>query len=178
MSLLVAREMLRPIPRTRSSPKGNAISSSSTSTHSKQISSDSTTIEISDDEDDSDIEIIDVGPGVSNYPNYQRILAERVTLNSSPATSRAASKRMGDAGSKAQRDRIIANAMSSSPVSSDKDEVEQLIRSKADAHTRVILYVFTKVNRFEDNNIFCSTDALSRSTATSRASTRLKSSCL
>ncbi|KAE9402366.1 hypothetical protein BT96DRAFT_991171 [Gymnopus androsaceus JB14] len=66
------------------------------------------------DDDKSDIEIIDFDPRL----NYQRILA--------------------------QRDRIIADTMSSSPVSSEQDEVEQLIRSKAVARTTITLYVFTE----------------------------------
>lgn len=88
------------------------------------------------DDDESDIEIVDFRP----RPNYQRILVERATMNSSPATSDK-----GDAASKTQRDRIIADAMSSSPASSEQDEVEQLIRSKAVARTTITLYVFTKV---------------------------------
>lgn len=58
---------------------------------------------------------------------------ERATLSSSPATS------------KVRRDRLVAAAMSSSPASSDKDEVEQHFRTKAAAQISVTLYVFAKV---------------------------------
>lgn len=157
--------MLRPIPRTGSKSKGKkdscvavsrsntAVSSGSSnvmSSGSSARASTLTTIVISDDDDDSDVEIVDVEPGV---PNYQRILVERATLSSSPAAS------------KVRRDRLIAAAMSSSPATSDKDEVEQHFRTKAAAQTSVTLYVFAKVtNRLPTS--FLPIDSISRPTAT------------
>ncbi|KAE9389522.1 hypothetical protein BT96DRAFT_1003161 [Gymnopus androsaceus JB14] len=165
LNLLLARKMLRPIPRTGLKGKKDSSPTSSSSTtvsHSNtapanrscNVMSSGTSartftsmpLVISDDKDDSDIEIINVESGA---PNYQRIMVERATLNSSPATSSAAPKPIflrDDANSKARWDRIIAKAMSSSPASSDKDEVKLCFRTKHGAQTSITLYVFTKTN--------------------------------
>ncbi|KAE9390341.1 hypothetical protein BT96DRAFT_946181 [Gymnopus androsaceus JB14] len=139
IDLLTAREMLKRVPRASSSSKAKQSSNTSTATSfpssSTTASGSSSLPMVITDDDESDIEIVDFRP----RPNYQRILVERATMNSSPATSDK-----GDATSKTQRDRIIADAMSSSPASSEQDEVEQLIRSKAVARTTITLYVFTK----------------------------------
>ncbi|KAE9393535.1 hypothetical protein BT96DRAFT_999400 [Gymnopus androsaceus JB14] len=155
LSLLLACELLRAIPRTGSKSKEKEGSSSLTSAasvshsntnpssrSSNSVASSSrdrrsamTTLVISDDDGDSNIEIVDVS----------NVLMRRATLSSLPADSSPAPKckLLRDATSNAQRDRFIAEAMSSSPVSSDKDEVEQHLRTKAVAQTSVTLYVFT-----------------------------------
>lgn len=151
INLLAAREMLRPIPKTGSRSQGSKCSASSSlpttsrSNHTSKVTSSGTsarsspltTLVNSDGENESEVEISEVAP----Y-NYQRMLVERATLESSPATSSEGPKRLFYQGSNARRD----NATYSSPASSDRDEVEQRFKAKAAAKTCVTLYVFPKVN--------------------------------
>lgn len=134
-NLLVAREMLKPIPRhgTRSEGVTSRSSPSWTVSQSNRTPpkpSTSTILLISDD-DETDVEITPVQRGP---PSFQRILVERARLDSSPDTS--------------SLQVISAHATSSSPASSDQDEIEQLLRKKVDTRCLIILYVFTQVGMF------------------------------
>ncbi|KAE9387879.1 hypothetical protein BT96DRAFT_948025 [Gymnopus androsaceus JB14] len=152
INLLVAREMLRPIPRTGSMSKGNThctASSSSTTSCSKVISLGTSTLTVVISDDDSDVEIID---GESGPPSYQHILVEQATVRSSPAPSSTAPKCKLLRTSRVQRDSLIAEAMSS-PASSDKDEVEHHFRTKHGVQTSITLYVFTKLGANLDKQL-------------------------
>lgn len=165
MNLLLARKLLKPIPRSSMNTKAKsttgksstAISSRgsttsvpkklSTTPASSAVSSGTATV-ISDDEYDSDIEFGDIHP----TPNYQHILQQRANLSSSPASEGHSFLR--NAMGKVQRARLLTDAMSSppptsSPSTGSSDEVERHLVCKADSQILpqiiVTVYVFTKV---------------------------------
>lgn len=175
INLLLARKMLKPIPRSKSSTrvesslawslttssnKGSAASvsmklstsqSSSTPSNTPGSSSSTTISRVTGSgnatviSDNEDDSDIEFGD-IHPMLNYQRILQQRAQLSSSPAFS-AGSRLLCNRMGKGQTTPINAETMSSpgSPSIESTDEVKQHLNRKVESQMLVTIYVFTKV---------------------------------